>query len=270
MRFKKIYIEITNQCNLKCSFCVQNSRTPKFISIEEFEHILLQIKPYTKYIYLHVLGEPLLHPNLKDLLFLANKHEFYVNITTNGTLLQKNKELLLNSNIRQINISLHSFPEQEDYLKNVIHIGDECSKQNIYISYRLWTIEDKLTNNMKSTLDYIQNHYNKEIKEYKNSIKLKKHCFISFDTTFEWPTLSQPYINDSGTCYGWRNMCGILVDGTVVPCCLDSKGHAKLGNIYEESFESILNKNTYLLEEMKNHQFSLELCQKCSYRTRFD
>ncbi len=270
MRFKKIYVEITNQCNLKCPFCVQNSRDPKFIKLDEFEYILKQIKPYTKYIYLHVLGEPLLHPNLKELLQLAKKHEFFVNITTNGTLLKKNKDILLNSNVRQINVSLHSFPDQENYLNNVLEVGDELSSNNIYISYRLWTIKDELSNDMKNTLEVIQNHYNVEITEYINSTKLKEHCFLSFDTSFEWPTLSQPYVNDYGTCYGWRNMCGILVDGTVVPCCLDSKGQAKLGNIYNETFESIVINNNKLLEEMKNHHFSLELCQKCSYRTRFD
>ena len=123
---------------------------------------------------------------------------------------------------------------------------------------------------MRNTLQYIESHYNINITEYKNSIKLKDHCFLSFDTSFEWPSLSKPTINNYGTCYGWRNMCGILVDGTVVPCCLDSKGHAKLGNIYYESFESIINHNNKLLDEMKNHQFTLELCQKCSYRLRFD
>ena len=59
MRFKRIYIEITNQCNLKCSFCIQNQRKSKYLSINDFSYILDELRPFTDYIYLHVLGEPL-------------------------------------------------------------------------------------------------------------------------------------------------------------------------------------------------------------------
>ena len=104
MKYKKVYIEITNNCNLNCSFCIHNKRTPKFMSMDEFKIILSKLKGYTKYLYFHILGEPLLHPYINEFINEASK-DFYVNITTNGYLIKNIKD---NKNIRQINISLHS------------------------------------------------------------------------------------------------------------------------------------------------------------------
>ena len=106
-RFKRIYIEITNICNLNCSFCPPTNRKKEYMNIESFQKIISKMENYTDYIYLHIKGEPLMHPNLKEFLELCS-NKFFVNITTNATLLKANKELLIDANIRQISISLHS------------------------------------------------------------------------------------------------------------------------------------------------------------------
>ena len=109
-KYKRVYIEITNVCNLSCSFCPLTKRAKSFLDEEKFVHILNEVSPYTDYIYLHLMGEPLLNPGLEVFLEEAYKKGVKVNITTNGTLLKKNKEILLNSkSLRQVNISLHSF-----------------------------------------------------------------------------------------------------------------------------------------------------------------
>ena len=100
-RFKKIYVEITNACNLNCDFCIKNKRHSKFISIDEFKLLLDKIKDYTNYLYFHVLGEPLLHPKINELIDIASDN-FKINITTNGYLIDRIKD---NKNIRQLNIS---------------------------------------------------------------------------------------------------------------------------------------------------------------------
>jgi MoaA/NifB/PqqE/SkfB family radical SAM enzyme len=71
--FKKIYIEITNSCNFHCSFCFSTTQPTRFISVKNFQTIVEKIKPYTNYIYLHVLGEPLLHPQLEEILNVAER-----------------------------------------------------------------------------------------------------------------------------------------------------------------------------------------------------
>lgn len=272
MRFKKIYVEILNTCNLKCSFCIQNSRKPEMISIDKFDYVLNQIKPYTDYIYLHILGEPLMHPELDKFLSTASKYEMKVNITTNGTLLADKLDVLMKHNcVRQINVSIHSFPDKVNYLNKVLDSADKLSKNGVYMSLRLWTFDEhNISNSMSSTIDQIQNRYNIMILEYKNSHRLDERLFLSFDETFDWPTLELPYVSNRGKCQGWIHQCGILVDGSIVPCCLDSKGVETLGNIYETPFETILSNNQNLLENMRNHNLPLTLCHHCTYRTRFD
>ena len=103
-KFKKIYVEITNICNLSCSFCSIDNRVKESITVEKFEEVLKKINDYTDYIYLHVKGEPLLYPNLKELLDLSLKYNKKVNITTNGTLLTEKVDILNHHSIRQINI----------------------------------------------------------------------------------------------------------------------------------------------------------------------
>ena len=64
MKFKKVYIEICNGCNLNCDCCIKNSRQVKYIKRDEYEYIINKIAGYTKEIYLHVLGEPLMHKDI--------------------------------------------------------------------------------------------------------------------------------------------------------------------------------------------------------------
>ena len=59
---KKAYVEITNRCNLACSFCPKTKRAPRTMSAQEFDLILSRLEGYVQYVYLHVMGEPLLHP----------------------------------------------------------------------------------------------------------------------------------------------------------------------------------------------------------------
>lgn len=268
--FRQVYVEITNSCNLSCSFCIQKHEEKRFLNIKQFEHILIQIKPYTNYIYLHILGEPLIHPYLDEILTLCEKYAFFVQITTNGTLLKTQKELLLKHKIRQFNVSIHSFKHQnENYLKEVLETCDELCNQS-FISYRLWCMKNhQLDQDALKIYQAILDHY--QITELKN-YTLAKNRFISFDEVFTWPDMNLPYITNKGTCRGLKDMLGILSNGDVVPCCLDAYGQAKLGNIFEENLETILNhkiakdiRNGFL-----NNQIHHPFCQRCIYRTRFD
>ncbi len=261
--FKKIYVEITNNCNLDCSFCNGNKRKKKFISEEEFSFLLDKLKNYSKYLYFHVMGEPLLHPKINDLINNASK-DFFVNITTNGYLINRIKN---NKNIRQINISLHSFDKKynkslNNYLEDIFDSVDTLVNNGTYVSYRLWTdCVDK---------SYIINKLNEK---YKVSIQNEKKYILSNNVFFEveeefiWPNLDNNYINDSGSCMGCRNHIGILVDGTVVPCCLDSNGIISLGNIYKEELGDIINSELFInikngfLNNKKIH----ELCKHCNF-----
>ncbi|MBE6124601.1 MAG: radical SAM protein [Erysipelotrichaceae bacterium] len=280
MRFKKVYVEINNTCNFNCSFCIHTERKKELMSIEKFSHIINEIKDYTEYIYLHIMGEPLLHPNLNDFVNICKNNNLKVNITTNGSLLKKKKDILVNNPIRQINISLHSIEKEDEtfyeYIKDVLDVVDEIlEKTDTYISLRLWNVEDENNSRQDYILKTLSDIYNVsldsiELKNYR-SITIRKNLFLSMDRRFIWPSLKNEVFSLTGRCKGLKEMCGILVDGTVVPCCLDAQGDINLGNIFKDSFKTILdNKRTKnILEGWNKNTCSELLCKKCSYRGRF-
>ena len=87
-RFQKAYVEISNLCNLRCGFCPGTRRASGRMTEETFTQVLSRLAPYTDYLYFHLMGEPLCHPELERFLALAGEAGFRVILTTNGTLLE--------------------------------------------------------------------------------------------------------------------------------------------------------------------------------------
>lgn len=283
-RFKKIYIEITNLCNLSCSFCSKSKRKPQSLTRESFQYILKEIKPFTDYIYLHVKGEPLLHPELPDLLDIACTHGFKVHISTNGVFINKVKDALLSKPaIRQMNFSLHSITEnkKENYLEDILQFAKEAlDKTNIIIALRLWNFNkaDKAeTHKNQTLLEAIEARFCEKNKIEENLIlgtglKLKERLYLNTDYEFEWPDLKNTYHNEKGFCHALRDQIAILADGTVVPCCLDGEGVTSLGNIFKQSFGEIIvtERSKAIYNGFSNHKAVEALCIKCRYKERFE
>lgn len=286
-RFKKIYIEITNVCNLKCEFCPVTKRSSKLMDITVFENILSQVKEYTDYIYLHVKGEPLLHPELDKFLDTAEAHNLKVNLTTNGTLIENVRNKIINKKaLRQINFSLHSFDANDlcfsldEYLKAILDFTIEAVKNtNIIISFRLWNLDEdtKSIEKNRHILDLIEKALELDFKiEEKlldnRGIKLSKNIYLNAAERFEWPDKKFEESDDCGFCYGLRDQIAILADGTVVPCCLDGEGVINLGNINQVGFSQIIQgeRATAIYDGFSNRKVVEELCKKCDYRRRFN
>lgn len=286
-RFKKIYVEITNSCNLKCSFCPEGKRAKEFMTVEKFEHIINEIKEYTNLVALHVKGESLLHPKLKEILEICKKNDILVNITTNATLLEKNKDIIIESNaVRQLNLSLHSITKNENtnsynfenYINSVLKVSKEIlEKTNIIISYRLWNLENIEEN---SENYYILNALGtefsvdslSEIAKKEKFVKLAENAFLNQDLEFVWPSMENEIISEVGTCWGLRNQVAILANGDVVPCCLDGEGSINLGNIFEKSFEEILNSkySKEFIKAFEENKVIHNLCKRCGFRGKFN
>ncbi len=275
-KFKKIYVEITNVCNLNCSFCSKVEKPKKSISIQEFEHILNEVKDYTDNIYLHVKGEPLLHKNIIEFLTLAEKYNINVNLTTNGVLFPlKVKELAKCKALKKINFSLHSENNIENYEEKIFESVKELSEETTII-YRLWTLKDgKFDEKSTKTVEKLIKHYNlspeivDKIKS-ENNIKISSTIYVDKDNEFEWPDETKDENND-GFCMALKTQIAILADGTVVPCCLDCNGKIPLGNIYNESLKTIIDSERFknLKKSFQDRKPIAKLCQNCTYKNRF-
>ncbi|TKI12468.1 radical SAM protein [Bacillus wiedmannii] len=288
-KFKKFYLEITSVCNLACSFCPPTERQKQFISVEDFAKRLDQIRPHTDYIYLHVKGEPLLHPKIDQLLDLSHEKGFKVNITTNGTLINKRRHRLLNKPaLRQMNFSLHSFDghpgsqDKEGYVRSILSfIREATSQSDLIVSLRLWNLtQDNKTNaeiqKNRDLLSIIENEFglSYQIEEKLTpgkGIKIAERVFINQDYEFQWPALHEEEDDGKGFCHGLRNQAGILANGTVIPCCLDGEGIINLGNINNDSFSNIIEgeRATNIVDGFSKRVAVEELCRKCGYRKRF-
>ena len=285
-KFKKIYIEITNICNLKCSFCPDHKRKKEYMDINNFNTIIKKIKKYTDLVALHIKGEPLLHPNLKEILEICEKENIKINITTNGTLLKdKIKIITKYKSVRQINISVHSINKNENnkkyntytYMKDILESVKKIKEEsNIIISYRLWNLENLEQNDENiEILKMLENEYNQDelINKMKKQkfIELEENIFINQDIEFKWPSLETEIISEEGRCMGLKHQIGILVDGNVVPCCLDQNGDINLGNILKQDLEEILNSqlSKEIINGFNQNKIIHNLCKRCGFRTKF-
>lgn len=266
MNFKKIYLEITNVCNLSCDFCIKNSRPRKIMDINSFNIVLDKLNGFTDYLYFHILGEPLIHPKINEFIDLGTKKGYKINITTNGYLISN---IFDNKNVRQVNISLHSFDLKykkslDEYLNDIYSYIDK-NKENTYISLRLWT----KSNYSNLIIENLSKKFNIDIEKFQkiSNIALDKNVYLNFSKEFIWPDLNNNYYSTKGKCYALKDHLGILSDGTIVPCCLDSKGIINLGNIYKDNLEDVINSKRYqnMFNEFKNNKKKEELCRHCKF-----
>jgi len=250
------------------------------MSVDEFKFVVGKIRPYTDYIYLHVLGEPLLHPHLDEILSVAESSGLNINITTNGSLLQQKKEILLKHKIRQINISLHDAEENissdkwSEYVKTALDFATVMAPTT-YICLRLWnSTNEKSTEFNTLCLKEITNTYNLNTEALSkettgNGIKLADHIFLQKAPRFEWPDKNHSGEQIRKTCYALRDHIAILSDGQVVPCCLDADANMKLGDIFTDDLAEIL--ETKKAQEIKKgfeqRKVVEPICATCGFST---
>lgn len=284
MKFNKIYIELTNICGLKCSFCPTKENKPSLINLDSFDTLLVDVKQFTNIITFHIFGDPLTLSNLKEYLDITQKHNLKVEITTTGYFLKNFPlELFLHPVIRQINFSLNSYNKNEmkitllEYLQPMFEL---CklkleNKVHSFINFRLWNLDKKNSEDIfnKDIFAILEHYFHIQLDNlnYDKSIRLENQILLDFDTYFEWPSLESNHYSN-GFCYGLSSHIGILSNGTVIPCCLDGFGVINLGNIFHQSLQNILTneRSLKILKNFKNNIAVESLCQKCSYKDRFN
>lgn len=268
---KRFYLEITNACNLNCPFCT-NKKGQRFLSLEDIDNYTNQIKEFGDYIYLHVLGEPLLHPDFNEILDILDKKDFNLQLVTNGILLNKNPGLFNHKCLRKLSISLHSVNNikiDDYYFKTIDEIIEKDS--DTIIELRFYDLNN-LDDNLKNYLNVLYNKYNVSNTKKNNSFRLKDNVYIYFEELFKWPDINDEYLGNKGKCHGIIDQLAILSNGLVTSCCLDSNGINAFGDLKKDSLRDILNSEIYLnaLNDLRNNKLSLSLCGHCEYRLRFD
>jgi radical SAM protein with 4Fe4S-binding SPASM domain len=279
----RVYIEISNICNLQCSFCPVVERDNEVMSLNDFKKVFSQAQPLAKEVCLHLMGEPLAHPEFEEIIKYCESQKAVLKITTNGINLHKFPKLLASDCIKQINFSVQSYKDNfpnkplAPYMQMLTEFTTNLHNlnPNTYFNFRLWN-DGVVGNENDEVFDLIENYYNVIINRKVDvaSIKSKKiieKIYLHFDSRFEWPSLDQPFQGETGRCHGVKGHIGIHADGTVVPCCLDKEAVIKLGNVFENDLNNILeNERTSRMREGFAQNILVEdLCKHCSYINRF-
>ena len=276
MRFRKVYVEISNLCNLSCAFCPGTKRQKRAMNEAEFSSLLPKLRPYTEFLYFHLMGEPLCHPKLGRFLELAHNHGFKVILTTNGTLLEKQQTLLLESpGLHKVNISLHAFEANdlsipfEDYLAGCFRFGKAAEGKKL-VSYRLWNSggADLRNDEIKEAMSQ---YFPQPWVQERRGIRIGERIYLEHGDKFDWPDLTAADGGETVFCHGLRDQIGVLCDGTVVPCCLDHEGDIALGNLFRQNLDEILSSDRAkaIYEGFSNRKATEDLCRRCGYARRF-
>ena len=276
MGFRKIYLEISNLCNLNCAFCPGTKRPPRRMTPEEFHFLAPKLRPYTEFLYFHLMGEPLCHSQLEDFLQIAHDHGFRVILTTNGTLLSRRQDLLLSAPaLHKVNISLHAFEANdlavpfEDYLADCFAFGQAANGKKLVV-YRLWN-QGGADQKNEEILAALHKAFPAVWVEQRQGTQLADRTYLEYGDKFDWPDLTAPAGSNRVFCYGLRDQLGVLCDGTVVPCCLDHEGHLALGNLFTQELPDILSspRAKAIYDGFSRKEAAEELCRKCGYARRF-
>jgi radical SAM protein with 4Fe4S-binding SPASM domain len=290
-KFKRIYIEISNICNLQCSFCPVVERDKAIMDVTLFEKVIKEVSPFTEEICLHLMGEPLAHPQFLEILKITENNFMatgvQVNLTTNGILLNKYSDVLIrNKSIRQINFSIHSFKDNfkdkdiTPYINDILIFSKKSQEErdDLYINFRLWNIKSQAEQEESNfpIILKMSEFFGVTIKEQIDvgSIKSKKifkKIYFHFDSRFSWPSPLSPKISDKGFCYGLSGHIGIHANGTVVPCCLDKEAIIDIGNLDDKSLANILQSKRAqdIQNGFRQKKLVEDLCQRCTYIKRF-
>lgn len=273
--YSRVYVEITNQCNRNCSFCPGTSRQPGMMTRDAFGQVLQKLQGITQMLYFHLMGEPLTHPDLPEMIRAAKAEGFCSGITTNGTLLARRGKAMVEAGVYKVNISIHSFEqgaveEYTRYIDECLDFADYASRNGVLVVLRLWNQGSDDGRN-DETLLRMARRFPQPWKEGPRGTRLQDRLYLEYGSRFRWPDLQEEDMGQQVFCYGLRDHFGILCDGTVVPCCLDHNGDIPLGSIFQQDIREILSSSRAksMVEGFSCRRASEELCRKCGYARRF-
>ena len=241
------------------------------MTLQEIDVYTDQIAQVCQYIYLHILGEPLLHPDFEEILNMLDRKGLKLQLVTNGTLLYQYPNILDHPCLRKLSVSLHSQTDDnidENYLNTIDAIIEKDTDKVIELRFY---DETSLSDDLKEYKHKLIERYSLKDTKKHNSFQLKDNVYLYEEDFFRWPEINDPVISFKGTCHGGVDMLAINHNGDVCLCCLDPKAYNYLGNLKKDALTDILNSEKYLniVRSLKQRKITEDLCSRCTYRLRF-
>lgn len=267
----RCYLEITNICNLDCIFCPKTVRAKRSLTLQEFDCLTDRLRGEVKFLYFHLMGEPLLHRHLPQFIVTAREKGFIPVLTTNGTLLDK-AQAVIEALPHKVQISLHSHEgngkeNYAEYINGVMRFAKEAASRGTIIVLRLWNQGGYDTANAQ-LVELLEQHMPRPWVERHDGWRMADNIYLEYDRMFEWPdSEGEECVCEEAFCYALRNQIGVLADGTVVPCCLDHNGDIPLGNLFEQPLDEILSspRARAMYDGFTRHEAVEPLCRRCGY-----
>ena len=267
----RCYLEITNVCNLSCAFCPKTQRRPQSLTAEQYDAITDRLVGKVKFLYLHLMGEPLLHPLLPQFVATARGKGFLPIVTTNGTLLAE-ASALAEAGAHKFQVSLHSHEgnyrsNPEEYIATVASFAQRAAQHGSLVVLRLWN-QGGMDEHNAEIHTLLEQHFPQPWTRRHDGMKLAENVYLEYDGKFDWPDSDRAEYGETDVfCYALRNQIGVLVDGTVVPCCLDHDGELALGNLLLQPLDEILMspRAQAIYQGFSEHKAVESLCRRCGY-----
>ena len=278
-KFRHIYFELTNICDRKCSFCPEVTRERMFMPLDDAFRFLEQAAEFSEAVYWHLQGEPLLHPEFQRITEYAHQLGLKLKLTTNASHLKTLEEYLLSGIFYQINFSLQSLnevsaEEQARVRQDIADFSRQALEKcpELYLNFRWWQ-------DAPPDLDFFAEQFGIPKEQWlpspgRRNRRVIGRLYTNFDGQFGWPDPERPLRKNGGKggCYGLIDHCGILCDGRIVPCCLDSHGTLALGDLHKNTLKEILDSPAArkMEEGFRRNCRVMKQCQSCGYASRFD
>jgi radical SAM protein with 4Fe4S-binding SPASM domain len=255
MTVQDAHVELTNTCNLHCSFCPTNKmkRTKCFLPFSMVRKIV-DDNPTVKIFGLSNWGEPLLYPDLLGVIKFLKQKGKYVGLTTNATLLdEKTAEKLVYSGLDRISFSVDGVGKVYEKLRGANY---KSVKNNILRFHEV--NKARVHTNIMVTVS----------KENENCISQIKREWGKYSKIMLQPVLTYEKNQRKGRCAQLlSNHLVILSNGKVVPCCVDYDGFTVLGDIRTDTLNKLY--NSAKMNKMRENSEGT-ICDFCSeYKSKF-
>jgi radical SAM protein with 4Fe4S-binding SPASM domain len=270
-----LQIEPTSFCNFRCVFCYQTDGTLTsknnghmgHMTIDTFKSIVDQTTVNIEFVSLASRGEPLLCPDIEEMLAYTRDKYLNLKMNTNASLLNESKcHAILKSGIKTLVFSA------------------DAAREPDYSKYRV-------NGSLKIVLKNIERFQNIKTKYYSNSELVTRVSGVKFDDSQDiesmkslwgqlvdqvtfvdylpWENTYTNPINDITTpCSDlWRRMF-IWWDGKVNPCDVDYLSSLSVGNILDSDISSFWKGKQY--SDYRDKHLSklrgvMNPCNKCTF-----